>query len=108
MKGMPSASAFVPTDRPARYIKQLVSHFAGKVESEPTETGAILRFAYGTGRLEAGDGGIRIEADAGSEEDLAHVEDVVARHLVRFGTRDELVVTWTARLSRQPPPGPST
>jgi uncharacterized protein len=26
--------------------------------------------------------------------ELVHIEDVVGRHLVRFGERDELVVSW--------------
>jgi hypothetical protein len=39
--------------------------------------------------------GIRLEATAGSAEDLDRLEDVVARHLVRFGTKDELEVTWS-------------
>jgi hypothetical protein len=34
-------------------------------------------------------------AEAVDEESLRHVEDVLARHLERFGARRELVVTWT-------------
>ncbi|MFI2340307.1 DUF2218 domain-containing protein [Nocardia gamkensis] len=34
---------------------------------------------------------LRIEAAA---EDLPRLEDVLARHLVRFGERDRLSVTW--------------
>ncbi|MFI6079354.1 DUF2218 domain-containing protein, partial [Actinoplanes sp. NPDC051343] len=29
-----------------------------------------------------------------ADDDVARLEDVIGRHLVRFGTRDELVVTW--------------
>jgi len=34
-------------------------------------------------------------AEAADEESLRHVEDVLARHLERFGARRELVVTWS-------------
>ena len=36
-----------------------------------------------------------LEADAEGDEGLAHVTDVLARHLERFGSRRELVVEWT-------------
>ncbi len=35
-----------------------------------------------------------LQAYADSGEDLAFVEDVVARHLVRFGEQDRLTVQW--------------
>ncbi|HET7474952.1 MAG TPA: DUF2218 domain-containing protein [Dermatophilaceae bacterium] len=91
---MPSASAFVATDRSARYVKQLVSHFSGKVDAELAGDSATFRFSSGTAVLHAGEAGIRIEARAASEEELARLRDVVTRHLVRFGNRDELTVQW--------------
>jgi len=36
---MSTATAFVATQRPQRYIKQLVSHFGNKVRTEVTDTG---------------------------------------------------------------------
>ncbi len=39
--------------------------------------------------------GLRLTAEAEDAEKLAVVEDVVARHLVRFGEKDELVVDWS-------------
>jgi hypothetical protein len=38
--------------------------------------------------------GLRIRAVATGTEALPRLQDVIARHLVRFGQRDELVVTW--------------
>ena len=35
-----------------------------------------------------------LEAAAEDVESLAHVEDVLGRHLERFGAKRELVVTW--------------
>jgi hypothetical protein len=42
--------------------------------------------------LTAADGSLDLAIAGG---DLDRLEDVVGRHLVRFGARDELVVRWT-------------
>ena len=94
---MLSSSAVVTTDTPARYAKQLLSHLGRKntVESmADAPDGGRLVFAYGTATLRPQDGGLLLDAAAEDEEGLAHVEDVLARHLERFGARNELVVSW--------------
>lgn len=92
---MPRSEARVATHRSARYAKQLAAHLGRRVEahwSEETGRGE-LTFGGGTATLVA-------EADAlllaveGDTDELAGLEDVVGRHLVRFGSRDELVVEW--------------
>jgi hypothetical protein len=98
-----SSSAAVETPRAARYGKQLASHLGRRVVTEWDEhsrTGLIL-FDGGRCELTATPEQLllRVElkpgagpAVAGARLDL--IEDVVARHLVRFGVRDELVVRW--------------
>src|SRR5579875_614984 len=92
---MPTSTAEVITSRPGRYIKQLVSHLGVKA------TASLA--ADGRGTITLGDGtcvltpaGDRLEliASAADLPGLAHVQDVVARHLVRFGSGDELEVDW--------------
>jgi hypothetical protein len=92
---MPSASAFVVTSRPERYIKQLVSHFGNKVTTELTDEGGRLQFDFGTCDLKAATSGIEMIGTAADAAQLETLKDVVARHLVRFGSNDELVVAWT-------------
>ncbi|MCK2243307.1 MULTISPECIES: DUF2218 domain-containing protein [unclassified Crossiella] len=93
-----SAEAAVTTDRPGRYLTQLCKHFAHKIESaEFTEERGDLKFAAGSCELTAEDGVLRLRVHADSTENLDRMEHVVASHLVRFGQRDELVVTWTRR-----------
>jgi caffeoyl-CoA O-methyltransferase len=90
-----SATAFVVTSRPERYIKQLVSHFGNKVKTELTDEGGRLEFDFGVCELKAAPTGIEL---IGATEDAAQLEtlkDVVARHLVRFGVNDQLAVSWT-------------
>lgn len=91
------SSASVPTDAPARYAKQLLSHLGRKNTVEPLDgapEGGRLVFAYGTGEVRPAEGVLELVASAGTDEDLAHVEDVLARHLERFGAKRALSVTW--------------
>lgn len=91
-----TSTASVLTDRAARYGKQLCSHLGRKA----------------TARWDAEDGTGRIAFDDDTHVDLVAApfsldftlsattenvdlfEDVVGRHLVRFGAKDELEVTW--------------
>ena len=92
---MPTATAFVATSRPQRYIKQLISHFGNKVTTAVTDTGGRLEFDFGSCDLQAAPTGIELIGTAEDEAQLETLKDVVARHLIRFGANDELVVSWT-------------
>jgi hypothetical protein len=94
---MPTSTAIVPTDAAARYAKQLLSHLGRKagleaVEGEP-EAG-LLHLSAGTGVVRPRADHLIMEASAADDESLAAVEDVLGRHLERFGARRELTVTW--------------
>jgi hypothetical protein len=94
---VPTSTAVVPTDAAARYAKQLLAHLGRKNTVEPVEgepDGGRLVFAYGTGTVRPTADGLVLDAAADDAEGLAHVEDVLARHLERFGARRELVVRW--------------
>ncbi|WP_030462968.1 DUF2218 domain-containing protein [Kitasatospora sp. NRRL B-11411] len=92
---MARSTARVTTDRPARYAKQLAAHMGRKVPAEWSEETGRGSLAFGAGRAEltAEDGALLLAVE-GAEGNLDQLEDVVGRHLVRFGTRDELVVAW--------------
>ena len=99
---MPRSTAVVATDAPARYAKQLLAHLGRKNTVEGLDgvpDGGRLVFAYGTGTVRPGDGTLVLDAAADDADGLARVEDVLGRHLERFGARRELVVTW------EPAPG---
>jgi hypothetical protein len=93
--GRASATAFVVTSRPERYIKQLVSHFRNKVTTELTDEGGRLEFDFGICDLKAAPKGIELIGTAEDAAQLETLEDVVARHLLRFGANDQLTVSWT-------------
>lgn len=89
-----TSRADVGTDAPARYAKQLVSHLGRKLEfttNGPTSTATI---SAATAQITVGDGVLTLLATSSDEQGLATAEDVLGRHLERFGQRDELAVTW--------------
>ncbi|MBA9003945.1 DUF2218 domain-containing protein [Thermomonospora cellulosilytica] len=89
--------ARVPTDRPARYIKQLCDHLGRRLATSAEGDHGTITFPEGAGTCELNgeDGVLVLTAAAPDAESLARVEDVVGRHLERFGTRDEMTVRWT-------------
>lgn len=91
---MPSSTARVATDRPARYLKQLASHFSRRAGGEVSDDHAQLAFDFGTLTLGTADGALLMRAEAADAEMLARLEDVAGGHLIRFGQKDELQVDW--------------
>lgn len=93
--------AVVATDCPARYIKQLGSHMGRKLGTAELPDGLRLTFNRdgifrGYGDLRETDGALVMEVRAANDELAAGLADVLDRHLVRFGERDELAVTFEA------------
>jgi hypothetical protein len=88
----------VTTDAAVRYAKQLLAHLGRKNSVEDVDgapEGGRLVFAYGFGTVRPEDGRLVLEASAADDESLARVQDVLARHLERFGARRELSVHWS-------------
>ncbi|MEU6357142.1 DUF2218 domain-containing protein [Streptomyces sp. NPDC047072] len=100
---MPRSEARVTTDRPQRYAKQLASHLGRRSETswdEESGTGSLLFQNGGKGTLTATEGALLLTLEAEAEH-LDLLEGVIGSHLVRFGTKDELVVEWQ-RASGEP------
>ncbi|MFC6085775.1 DUF2218 domain-containing protein [Sphaerisporangium aureirubrum] len=96
---MPSSTAHVATDRPERYIRQLVSHMGHKATTEIAGDGRGVITLSGGRCVLAPDGDhLMMIATAVDADALAGVQDVVTRHLLRFATREELKVEWTPPL----------
>lgn len=94
---MVHSSARVDTDRPHRYAKQLAAHLGRRIETswdEETGTGSV-KFSEGAGTasMVAEPGVLVLALDADADK-LAGLEDVLGRHLIRFGAKDELTVEW--------------
>lgn len=88
--------ADVVTDRPERYGKQLVSHLGRRHggEWEARKGSGWIDLATGRASVTVADGALLLRITAETNDELTRLEDVVERHLVRFGERDELSVAW--------------
>lgn len=89
--------ATVATDKASRYLQQLCKHFAHKLPVEFDPQQGSIAFPIGTCRLAAEDAGLRLSCEASDAGQLAQLQDVIERHLVRFAFREnELAVIWQA------------
>ena len=83
------------TERPERYAKQLAGHWARKTEQAEEGGATSLRFENGnTVVLRPAPGVLEIVVTVPDDGDVDGFAQVVAEHLQRFGSRDELHVTW--------------
>jgi len=92
---MRTVTGTMQTDRPERYAKQLVSHWA-KRGPVTTEDGATVQ-RWDTGQvivLRPTEGVLEVEVNVADGDDAARFAQVVKTHLERFGQRDELNVVW--------------
>ncbi|MEN3536751.1 DUF2218 domain-containing protein [Microbispora sp. ZYX-F-249] len=97
---MPHSTAYVMTDRPDRYIGQLVAHLGHDAEAVLGGDGrAVIDLRPGRCVLRPCAGGFEMIATAAGEEALAGVRDVVTGHLRRFATGEDLVVDWSPPLA---------
>ena len=87
--------ARIATPNAAKYLVQLCKHFQHKLPAEWTENAGSIEFTAGRCRLSAADGELVISLASPDEALLRQLEDVVARHLVRFAFREELAIAWS-------------
>jgi caffeoyl-CoA O-methyltransferase len=86
----------VPSAQPARYLKQLVSHLGHRLGTEVRPDGrGVIRFDGGECVLTAEPAALVLTATATDDSALRRIQDVVTRHLERFGTRDGIQVRWS-------------
>jgi hypothetical protein len=88
--------ADVPTDAPARYAKQLISHLGRTVPftGDGTAFPATAVIGGATAGIEVGEGVLTLLATGDDEESVARVRQVLGGHLERFAQREGLAVHW--------------
>ncbi|PWR21239.1 DUF2218 domain-containing protein [Zavarzinia aquatilis] len=93
---MTQSKAEVATTFAKRYLGQLCKHFGHKIPVELAldEGRGSIAFPFGTCRLAAEGGTLHLTAEAEGPDAIAQVQDVIARHLIRFAFREELAVSW--------------
>jgi uncharacterized protein len=93
---MPIATARVPTLLPRRYMSQLCKHFEHKLPVTLGEAEGCITFAMGVCTLQAETDAIVMRVESADPDGLERLEDVVARHLVRFAFREPVAVEWVS------------
>lgn len=94
---MPGAQATVAMETPARYLGQLVKHFAHKLPTTLAgdNTAGHIAFPMGPCDLSVRGGALHMRVEAATPEDCAQLQDIVARHLLRFAFRSPPEIAWT-------------
>ena len=87
------STAVVQTDQAARYMGQLVKHFAHKVPTTLAADHGSIAFDIGVCEVASGEA-LSLTCVA-PEENMERLQDIVTRHLVRFAFREnKLQVNW--------------
>ncbi len=88
------STATVTTPKAASYAAQLCKHFAHKIPARFEDGAGEIAFTAGLCRLAAEGDRLTLTVEAATPEAIAELQDVVARHLVRFAFREELAIVW--------------
>ena len=97
MTDRPSATAAVATATPARYAKQLASHFGRRCEVVDEADGVRIVFGEGDCLVQPREDTLDLRVSAPSQPEVERLTQVVGSHLERFGQRNELQVSWSTR-----------
>jgi uncharacterized protein len=90
------SAAEIATPRAKRYLTQLCKHFEHRLPVSHDERSGRIAFTTGECRLDAEEGLLTLSLAAADAEQLAQLQDVVARHLLRFAFREEMRIEWRA------------
>lgn len=88
------SQADVSTATPDRYAKQLASHLGRKLQWSTDGAVSTATIGGATGQVIVGDGVLTLTAEGEDDAAVSVIEDVLGRHLERFGARNELSVSW--------------
>ena len=95
----PQASALtchakVATPQAEKYLAQLCKHFQHKRPVSFDQHTGHIGFTVGDCRLGAEADTLALSLSAPDPDQLAQLQDVVVRHLLRFAFREELRIEW--------------
>ena len=116
---MPVSQATVQTQKPGRYLTQLCQHASKMGRSrlhrprshadggEPPEirqaewsaTDGTVTMNWGQWTMHAAPGTLTLRAEAGSQENLKRLQDLLTTRLEKIGRRDRLAVNWQAAIT---------
>lgn len=86
------------TQNARKYLQQLCKHWSHKALADFTPEAGSVTFESGNQLvLEADDHALKLSIEVPESGDLAHFQDVVDKHLLRFAFREKLEVVWGRR-----------
>jgi hypothetical protein len=90
------SEAIVQTAHARRYLGQFCKHFAHKapVELDPALASGQVRFGAGICSLYADEAALTLKVEGEAPDLITTLQDVVARHLIRFAFREDLTLAW--------------
>ena len=91
---MHNAHATIRSEKADRYLVQLCKHFAHKIPATWDGGKGHADFGFGTCAMSAEDGVLTLECKAPEAEGLGRVKYIVEDHIVRFGWKEEISVSW--------------
>ncbi|HXA21276.1 MAG TPA: DUF2218 domain-containing protein [Acetobacteraceae bacterium] len=97
------STAEVATPQAGRYLTQLCKHFQHKCPVTQDEASGHIAFSTGDCRLRAEAGILTLSLQAAGDAQLAQLQDVVSRHLIRFAFREAMQIVWRPVLTFQIP-----
>ncbi len=88
------AMSEIVTPHASKYLQQLCKHFAHRHPVTFDAQSGQIAFSSGDCRLAARAGALALWLEAHDNEHLVQLEDVVARHLVRFAFSETLQIAF--------------
>ena len=94
---MYAANARVSSAKASQYLVQLCKHFSHKAPATFDESQGRIDFQPGLCLLAATAHELIVTCEAETIAELDRVKLIVADHIVRFGWRDTIEISWTDR-----------
>nr|WP_294547991.1 DUF2218 domain-containing protein [uncultured Rhodopila sp.] len=91
---MNRSTAEIATPLANRYLTQLCKHFQHKLPVTLEDASGHIAFSIGDCRLSAADERLTLSLDSPGDAQLTQLQDVVARHLLRFAFRETMQIVW--------------
>lgn len=85
----------VATANAERLIKRLSNHWRHKFPVDTDSQGARIEFPNGVCGLQSVDGGLAVSLQVTEEDQLSHMQTVVADHLQRMAGDEPLTFNWS-------------
>lgn len=86
--------AEIATSNASRYLQQLCKHFAHKRPVTFDKRSGHIALAAGDCRMNAREDVLELSLTAPDASRLEQLQDVVARHLLRFAFRENMQIDW--------------